>query len=61
MSNNLISARKKAGYVQKDVADYLNITERQYRRLERDIPKSVQQFQKLAKLYGTTIDNLVNA
>jgi len=55
----LINERKKSGYTQKEVAQMLNITERQYRRLEAATPKAVVQFHKLAQLLNTTIDTLL--
>jgi len=59
MKNNLEFYRKKCGYNKTETARYLNISERQYQRLERDIPKSVQQFCKLAELFEATLDKLI--
>ena len=57
--NQLKKYRERADYKQQESAKLLDITTRQYQRLESQTPKSVIQFQKLAKLYGTTIDDLL--
>jgi len=59
INNNLKKYREKAEYIQQESAEFLNISIRQYQNLESQTPKSVIQFQKLAKLYGTTIDDLL--
>lgn len=52
--------REDKDLLQKQVADYLNITQQQYSRYElgiRTIP--IDLLKKLAKLYNTSIDYIV--
>ena len=50
MRNNLINARKKAKYTQKQIAENLQITERQYQRLEAGTSKGSVDFWERAKI-----------
>ena len=59
INNNLKAYREASGYKQADSARKLKVTVRQYQRLEAKTPKSVAQFHKLAGLYDTTIDKLL--
>ena len=59
INNNLKAYREASGFRQVDSADKLNVTVRQYQRMEAKTPKSVVQFHHLAEMYGTTIDKLI--
>ena len=59
INNNLSKYRNLADYKQRESAKFLNISTRQYQRFEKETPKSVIQFYNLAKLYNTTIDDLL--
>lgn len=59
IENNLKKYREKAGYTQSEVAKYLNISTRQYQRLEGATPKIIGQWYDLAKLLSTTLDSLL--
>lgn len=59
IKNNLKKFREKNRLQQSEVATYLNISVRQYRNIESETPKSVNQFYQLAKLFNTTIDSLL--
>ena len=59
INNNLSKFRTIADYKQKESAEFLNISTRQYQRYEKKTPKSVIQFYNLAKFYNTTIDDLL--
>lgn len=56
----LISARKKAGLTQMQVANKLGITDSAVNQWERGktFPKT-EQLPKLARLYGCTVDELL--
>ncbi|MDR3348843.1 MAG: helix-turn-helix domain-containing protein [Acidaminococcales bacterium] len=56
---NLISARKSAGYTQKNMATLMRITERHYRTLEAGSSNgSIDVWRKLAKLFGVSVEEL---
>ena len=59
ITNKLKNIREENNFTQKKVAELLNITVRQYINIEKQTPKSVTQFYKLAKIFNTTIDNLL--
>jgi len=59
INNNLKKHRKANECKQTEAAKHLGITVRQYQRLESKTPKSVVQFYKLARLFDTTIDYLL--
>lgn len=59
IKNKLKQSRLNNNLQQNDVAEYLNISVRQYRNIENETPKSVKQFYKLAKLFNTTVDYLL--
>lgn len=59
MRHNLINARIKAGYNKKEIAKLLDITERQYYRLEAGTSDgSLKLWQKLKAILGVSIDEL---
>ena len=60
MLKNLINLRKQAERTQKQMASFLGITERQYRRLEAGTSDgSVKIWQQLSRFFNTTIDYLL--
>lgn len=61
MKNSISKFRKHKGMTQNNVAEYLGITVRQYRRYEAgtaDIPLS--KLKALSKLYSASIDTLLD-
>ena len=57
----LKEVREDLDYKQKDVAKYLNITQAQYSRYELGINMiPIDKLDKLATLYNTSIDYLLN-
>lgn len=58
----LISERKKAGLTQQQVADELGISDSAVNQWEKgkSFPRT-EFLPKLAKLYGCTVDELLNA
>lgn len=60
MRQNLALKRKERDMTQEEVASFLNITTRHYRQLEAGTSEgSVPIWKKLALLYNTTIDCLL--
>lgn len=61
MRKNLIDARKKNSYTQKELAQLINLSERQYQSLEAGTSDgSIKTWQKLkAILHAETIDFLL--
>ena len=59
IKNKLKKIRQNNNLRQDEVAKHLNISVRQYRNIETKTPKSVKHFYKLAKLFNTTIDYLL--
>jgi len=60
MRKNLVSVRKANNLTQKEVSELLGITVRQYNRLESGTSdSSVKKWLKLAELFNTTIDDLL--
>ena len=59
MRTNLINARKKIGYTQKQIAQVLEMTERHYQDLEAGTSDgSMKVWKKLRSLLNKTIDYL---
>lgn len=57
---NLINARKKANLIQAELALKINVTTRQYQRLEAGTSKgSVEVWEKLSSLFGKSINFLL--
>ena len=57
---SLARARKKAGLSQRDVAQELNITDSAVCQWETGLTHPRMKYMKrLAKLYGTTVDDLL--
>lgn len=60
MRKNLINARQKAQLTQMELATKLNITVRQYSRLEAGTSEgSVKVWNKLKEILNTSIDHLL--
>lgn len=60
MRNNLKSCRLKAGYTQRQFADALGITERQYQRIESGTQDgTIKLWLKIKSLLAQPIDYLV--
>ena len=60
IKNNLKQYRLQSNLKQSEVAKHLNITERHYQKIEASVSDgSIKLWKQLAKLYGTTIDDLL--
>ena len=60
MLNNLVLKRKKSKLTQKELAELLGITERQYQNLEAGTSEgSVPLWKTLAQMLNCTIDHLL--
>ena len=60
MRRNLISCRNKKGYTQKQFAEMLNITERQYQRIEQGKSDgTIKLWIKIKSLLAQPIDYLI--
>ncbi len=60
MVDRLKELRRVKGVTQKDAADYMGISERNYRRYEiSDINPTASNLMKLADYYGVTTDYLL--
>ena len=60
MRETLTNARKKASLTQREAAQILGITERQYNRLEAGTSDgSMKIWKRLRKLLGISIDDLL--
>ena len=60
MRNNLIECRCKKGFTQKQFAEKLNITERQYQRIEQgQSDGSIKLWIKIKSLLAQSIDFLI--
>ena len=60
MRNNLKSCREQKGYTQKQVAVMLQITERQYQRIEKgEQDGTIKLWVKIKQLLEQPIDNLI--
>ncbi len=61
MRENLINARKKKGYTQKELAQLISLSERQYQSLEAGTSDgSIKTWQRLKEILHTeTIDFLL--
>lgn len=52
--------RKEHNLTQKQVAEYVNVTQQTYNNYEtKDYEPTIETLIKLAKLFNTTIDNLI--
>ncbi len=62
LKENLILLRKKHGYTQADVADYLGIDTTSYGRIERGERKlNSERLQLISKLYEVNLNKLFDA
>ena len=60
MLYNLERKRKDADFTQRELAEILGVTERQYQRLEAGTSDgSIKVWKQLSKLFDTTIDYLL--
>jgi len=60
IENSLKKCRILKNLKQQEVANYLNVTLRHYKSLEAGTSDgSIKLWKQLAKLYGTTIDDLL--
>jgi len=61
LANNIKRLRKKKGLLQKQVAAEIGLGISHYNKIENGQREaSVKNLDKLAKLFGTTIDDIVN-
>ena len=62
LSDNLILLRTLKGYSQEEIAEKIGISRQAYAKWEKgETVPDVDKCNKLAVLYNTTIDNLLNA
>ena len=61
LSENIIMLRSVNGYSQEEVAEKVGISRQAYAKWEKgETVPDVERCQKLAELYGTTIDSILN-
>ena len=61
LSENIMMLRSVNGYSQEEVAEKVGISRRAYAKWEKgETVPDVERCQKLAELYGTTIDSILN-
>lgn len=60
MRNNLKSCRLAANLTQKEIAEKLNVTERQYQRIENgEQDGTIKLWLRIKAFFGGTIDTLI--
>lgn len=61
LSENIMMLRNVNGYSQEEVAEKVGISRQAYAKWEKgETVPDVERCQKLAELYGTTIDSILN-
>ena len=61
LSENIMMLRSVNGYSQEEVAEKVGISRQAYAKWEKgETVPDVERCQKLAELYGTTIDSILN-
>ena len=61
LKDNLILLRNMYGYSQEELAEKIDISRQAYAKWEKgDTVPDVEKCARLAEIYGTTIDNLIN-
>jgi transcriptional regulator with XRE-family HTH domain len=61
LSDNIKKIREEKGLMQKDVAAHIDVDKSTYSKIEKGLRDvTVTELQKIAALFNTTIDNLVN-
>jgi len=60
-AKNIQKIREKLGLMQKEVASHIGVDKSTYSKIEKGTREvTVKELQKIAKLFNTTIDNIVN-
>lgn len=61
LSENILMLRNKNGYSQEEVAERIGISRQAYAKWEKgETVPDVERCQRLAELYNTTIDSIIN-
>lgn len=55
LNEKIKEARKNKRLTQKEVADYLGVSDRMYQRYEKDVEPSIDTIKKLNEFFGTDI------
>jgi transcriptional regulator with XRE-family HTH domain len=61
LADNVKAIREEKGFMQKDVATHIGVDKSTYSKIEKGLRDvTVTELQKMAELFGITIDQLVN-